>query len=413
MTRWCATSDMRSVIAAMGTWPSIVTQPSTVSTVAGGVAAFIVGANGTAPLSYQWFFNDQPLPGQNAPTLVLDPVTTGDAGTYFVKVSNPLGSVTSASASLLVDAPTNVTILLQPYGGVVPAGSYFNLSVVAAGTPPLSYQWYLNGEALLDGTNRSLLLSNVQLSNAGTYEVRVENYGGSVYSLPANLVVTNAVDGGGMIDFRNRALSFGSATNEAPVFDLDGITRLNGPTYVAQLYAGPTLETMRPVASPTPFRSGFEAGFFVSQIVTLPNIAPGATAFAQVRVWEIGRGSSYEEARALGGKFGRSEILQVTVGGGAIPPRRLSSLTSFSLRAGLPAFTVGVIEFVERQPGGTLVWSVRGEAGFRYVVEKSVASGNAIWRPFHVLMNTTGTFTFTDSPGSGDVTAFYRARILD
>jgi hypothetical protein len=393
--------------------PSIVTQPSGISTVAGGVAAFIVGANGTAPLSYQWFFNSQPLPGQNAPTLVLDPVTTQEAGTYFVGVSNPHGSVTSASASLLVDAPTNATILLQPYGDTLPAGSYFNLSVVAAGTPPLRYQWYLNGEPLVEATNRGVTFSSVQSTNGGLYEVLVENYAGSVWSLPATLVVTNVAEGGGLIDFRNRFFAAPPATNEAPVFDIDGVTRLNGSNYLAQLYAGPSIATLRPVGVPSPFRNGFAAGFFVSQIVTLPNVPPGSNAVTQVRAWEQQKGSRYEEARALGGKFGRSGLIEVTAGGGLIPAQPLIGLSSFNLQAGLPQFTVGRIQLLEREPAGIIKWSLEGEPGSRYLVEKSVQPFDTVWRPYLVLTNATGTVIFTDSANLGSGAVLYRARLLD
>jgi hypothetical protein len=88
-------------------------------------------------------------------------------------------------------------------------------------------------------------------------------------------------------------------------------------------------------------------------------------------------------------------------------------LKSFQLQAGLPEFTVGVIEFVERQAEGVLVWSVHGTAGFRYVVEKSLRSEDQIWRPYMVLTNVTGNVSFTDSAASEAVAAFYRARILD
>ena len=88
-------------------------------------------------------------------------------------------------------------------------------------------------------------------------------------------------------------------------------------------------------------------------------------------------------------------------------------MTSFSLHAGLPAFTVGEINKAERQPGGLLVWSLRGESGYRYVVEKASRSDAPIWRPFVVLTNLTGTVTFTDPADLEQEAAFYRARILD
>lgn len=393
--------------------PAITTQPSTVSTIAGGAAAFVVAATGSTPLAYQWFRNGAPLDGQNSGTLVIEPVTASDAGHYHVVVSNSLGVATSATASLLVDNPTNVTILLQPYGAVIAAGSYFSLSVVAAGTPPLSYQWYRDGAPLAEGTNRYLTFAEVDLTNAGTYEMRVQNYGGSAFSLPATLVVTNAIDGGGTLDFNSFTLKLFGGTNDAPVFDVDALTRLNGSDYVAQLYAGVSLETMRPASAPTPFLTAFQAGYYRSKVATLPHIPPSATILAQVRVWEMSHGNSYEEARALGGKFGRSPIVQVTLNSALAPPQRLFGLSSFNLEAGLPEFTTGQIEFLQRNSDDSLLWQLRGEAGFRYVVEKTSVATSLDWHPFVVLTNAAGTVTFSDQTGSGDGTALYRARILD
>jgi hypothetical protein len=392
--------------------PVIVAQPSSVSAIAGGVAAFSVGVSGSAPLRFQWLHNDFPLAGRTNPVLVLESVTPAQAGAYRVQIENNLGAVTSAAATLVVDASTNATILVQPYGDRVPVGGYFNLSVVAGGTPPLHYQWFRNGQAIADATNRNVTFSNVQLTNAGVYDVLVRNYAGSVQSLPATLDVASGATGGGLIDFRNRGFIPGATTNEAPVFNIDGVTRLSGDGFVAQLYAGPTLGALRAVGQPTPFRSGFYAGIFVSQIVILPNIAPGGTAFGQVRAWERTRGTSYEEARALGGRVGRSAVLEVTVGGGVIPALPMVELTSFSLQAGLPSFNVGLIDLIEQRPDGTIVWSLQGEAGFRYSIEKSVRP-SAVWQPYLVLTNALGTVTFTDSANSGAGAVFYRARILD
>lgn len=409
---WSLHMDAFSVVD-LSAPPTIVTQPASVSAVSGGAAAFIVHARGTGPLGYQWFFQGQPLPGQNGAVLLLDPVSAAHAGNYHVVVTNALGTALSAIATLTVDAPAQPTLLLQPYGVSAPAGGYVQFTTLASGSPPLTYQWFCNHEPVPDATNRHLVLSNVQPAQAGAYEVRVQNYAGAVWSLPATLRVTAGANGGGVLEFWNRVTAPGGVTNDAPVFDLDGRTPLNGPAYVAQLYAGPTLEALRPVSAPTPFASGFQAGLFLRQFVSLPDVPPHATAWVQVRVWESARGASYEEARAWGGKFGRSEVLQVTTGGGLTPPGPLTGLSSFNLRAGLPVFNVGVIEWVERQPDGLLVWSLRGEAGFRYVVEKSTPAEPGLWRPFVVLTNITGTVTFTDSANGGADASFYRARILD
>ena len=392
--------------------PVIVNQPGSISTVAGGTAAFVVGGTGSTPLNYQWLFNNSALANGNSVTLILDLVRIEDAGEYRVVVTNTFGSVTSAPAVLLVDAPTNATILVQPYGDTVPLEGYFNLTVVAAGTPPIRYQWFLNGTPVASATNRNLVLTNVQPAVTGRYEVLVENYGASVWSLPATLKIGEGLSGGGMIDFRNR-FSLLSLSNEAPVFDLDGVVLLSGDKYAAQLYAGPSLESMRPAGEPSPFWVGFKAGFFVSQIVTLANVMPGQRTFTQVRAWESARGSSYEEARALGGKFGRSDIVELVAGSPLIGPASMQGLKSFRLQAGLPEFSVGVIEVKERDADGTVTWELKGSAGFRYLVEESILNNQLVWRPFVILTNVTGSASFSDSADAASAAVFYRARIMD
>jgi hypothetical protein len=398
-------------VVDLNTPPIILTQPSSVSTIEGGTVAFVVGANGSLPLGYQWYHNDSPLAGKNGQLLTLAAVTTEQAGQYWVRVTNSFGAVTSMVAVLTVEAPTNATILVQPYGDVVPAGGYVNLSVVAAGTPPLSYQWFLNKQPLTDATNRNLTFTNVQPVDAGTYEVLVQDPNSGVWSLPSQLVVTTNTPGGAKINFRNFFGFQPNITNNAPVFDIDGVTPLGRNGFVAQLYAGHSLETLRPAGQPRPFAG---MGYFMSQVITLPTVAPGAIAFAQVRAWESARGTSYEEARALGGRFGKSEILQVATAPDVVPPLTpfsLVGLKSFHLQAGLPGFNVGLIEFVE-QSNGIIVWSVQGEVGFRYVVERSILPNDPIWRPFIGLTNETGRVTFTDSIAPAGA-VFYRARILD
>ena len=122
-------------------------------------------------------------------------------------------------------------------------------------------------------------------------------------------------------------------------------------------------------------------------------------------------GSSYEQARAMGAKFGKSGLLTVMAGGGLMLPTDLDGLQSFSLQAGMPQFASGQISFVEQRPGGVIVWSHRGEPGFQYVIEKSIRGFE--WRPYLVITNTTSTVTFTDTADSGSTVIFYRSRILD
>jgi len=84
------------------------------------------------------------------------------------------------------------TILTQPASQTVTAGTNVTFSVTASGTPPLSYLWQFNGTNLANATNVTLTLTNVQLSQAGKYAVRITNAVGFVLSSNALLAVSPA-----------------------------------------------------------------------------------------------------------------------------------------------------------------------------------------------------------------------------
>jgi hypothetical protein len=71
--------------------------------------------------------------------------------------------------------PTNVVIQMAPQGRTVYSGERVEFGVVAAGAAPLSYQWLFNDEPLANQTGTNLVLASVQMTNAGSYRVRVTN----------------------------------------------------------------------------------------------------------------------------------------------------------------------------------------------------------------------------------------------
>jgi hypothetical protein len=81
------------------------------------------------------------------------------------------------------------TINSQPTNQMVMVGGTAAFSVVASGTPPLSYQWNFNGTNLVGATNTTLILTNVQLSQAANYTIIITNTWGSVTSSVATLTV--------------------------------------------------------------------------------------------------------------------------------------------------------------------------------------------------------------------------------
>src|SRR2546428_13474870 len=91
-------------------------------------------------------------------------------------------------------APVAPSVFLQPLDRVVGPGVSVTFLSAADGTAPLSYQWYLNGtNALLSATNVNLTIINVQLANAGLYNLVVTNIAGSATSSPALLSVNTLI----------------------------------------------------------------------------------------------------------------------------------------------------------------------------------------------------------------------------
>jgi len=181
--------SVTSAVAVLTVWlpPSITSQPQSRTNVVGTSATFNVAANGTVPLSYQWQFNGVNIGGATGSSLSIDGVQPSDAGSYTVVVTNLGGSVSSAAAVLTVLVPPAISS--QPQSRTNVSGTVASFSVAATGTAPLSYQWQLGGGNIVGATSPSLILNNVQLSDAGDYSVVVTNGAGSVTSASATLTV--------------------------------------------------------------------------------------------------------------------------------------------------------------------------------------------------------------------------------
>jgi alpha-tubulin suppressor-like RCC1 family protein len=80
-------------------------------------------------------------------------------------------------------------ILQPPVGLTAFTGRDVTLRGMAVGAAPLSYQWLFNGTNLDGATNSSLPLVNLQLANAGGYQLFVSNAVGTAISFPATLNV--------------------------------------------------------------------------------------------------------------------------------------------------------------------------------------------------------------------------------
>lgn len=85
-----------------GVAPEITTHPAGQTVNEGDNVTFAAVAKGSAPLTYQWSRNGVDLPGETALTLTLTNVTSANAGAYRIRVTNPINSVVSEPANLVV-----------------------------------------------------------------------------------------------------------------------------------------------------------------------------------------------------------------------------------------------------------------------------------------------------------------------
>ncbi len=179
--------------------PAIATQPQNAAVIAGQSATFSVSAIGTSPLRYLWRFGSTNVSSGTNATLSLTNVQSSQAGNYSVVITNSLGSVTSAVATLTVYVAPTIT--WQPQSQTAIQGQNMLLSVAASGTAPFGYQWQATNSAsggftnLTNGGQTSgastniLQIANVTASNALFYRVIITNIAGSVTSAPASLTV--------------------------------------------------------------------------------------------------------------------------------------------------------------------------------------------------------------------------------
>ena len=168
----------------------IFAQPRNSTNSIGSAVTFQVGVLGPQPLQFQWLrdggilSNGGRVSGALTSSLTISNLTLTDIAGYSVIITNASGSVTSQVAQLVVLDPFIVT---QPASQWVAEGSTASFTVVAGGSsPPFTYQWRKNGLPL-NQFSTSLTIPNVQMPNAGLYDVVITSPQGSVASAPATL----------------------------------------------------------------------------------------------------------------------------------------------------------------------------------------------------------------------------------
>lgn len=169
--------------------------PTNPTVAVGDTFGFTATAYGTAPLVYQWRRNGTNLSGATSASYSITTVQANHAGDYSVVVSDFSGSITSAVTTLsTTPAAVAPTISQQPENLFLSAGATATFKVVANGNSPLKYQWLWNGGIISGATNASCVRTNIQMSDAGIFSVRVTNNAGNVLSSNAVLALSYTDD---------------------------------------------------------------------------------------------------------------------------------------------------------------------------------------------------------------------------
>ena len=94
-----------------------------------------------------------------------------------------------AMVLVCVQGMAQPNVVVQPVDFSVSLGANVTHQVTATGSGPLDYQWRFEEDDLAHATNRSLVLTNVQVTHAGGYSVVVTDSFGSTVSRVATLDV--------------------------------------------------------------------------------------------------------------------------------------------------------------------------------------------------------------------------------
>ena len=164
-------------------------QTTNVALSAGQTLAVNGFASGQVPITYQWYFSSgAPVPGQTNATLLISNTATTNSGTYYLTATNALGGGQSTNVVVSVTA-IPVSITQQPSNTTVFQNYLATLSVTAAGTPPIYYQWSRNGAAIPGATASSFSFYAGATNSGDIYACLASNV---VTSVPKTANSSNA-----------------------------------------------------------------------------------------------------------------------------------------------------------------------------------------------------------------------------
>ncbi len=178
---------------------TITTQPSNQTLCNGGSADFKV-VSGSPELTYQWMYLGSPVvngtpagaiySGANSATLnISGPIAAGTYSPYTCVLTNTCGSLTSATAQLVVNASAAPATPANPTASALAC----NVTLTATGSAPGGQTWYWQGTDC--GTNTGLGSgATFTASSTATYYIRSRDNALGCWSASCGSVAVSALD---------------------------------------------------------------------------------------------------------------------------------------------------------------------------------------------------------------------------
>ena len=187
------------VFPSSATAPAITVQPQDATVMFGHGCIFMVVAQGSPTLRYQWYRNGTALTGETSSRLFVY-AANDTTGKYSVEVANAFGSLRSREATLTASVPTAApSLVFLPASLEFASGDEFTFEVCANGTEPLEYKLQDSSGFVLRHifrafdaatfTQNTFTLGAAGASSAGDYYVVVSNAAGEVRSGPIPVTV--------------------------------------------------------------------------------------------------------------------------------------------------------------------------------------------------------------------------------
>jgi hypothetical protein len=223
-----------------------LTQPHNATNVVTGTTTnFNSFAVGTGPVTYQWYYNGNPitnLPSATTTNLILTNIQTSQQGSYYCVARDNFLVVQSDVVNL--STVVKPAFILQPATIVTAVeGGSAVFTVAVSGSPPFSFRWRTNGFNVNSGiiisgvTNSTLIMTNLSFgAQSNRVSASVTNLSGTVPTVSANgtLVILADTDRDGLPntwEFGRPGFSTNNAADGLRDDDNDGMS--NAAEYFA------------------------------------------------------------------------------------------------------------------------------------------------------------------------------------